>query len=408
MGLAASSRNYKTQNEDGPERYSDDSGSIDSCGNGTGMFDLSDKHTICSVSQYLRILMSDKMLNEHIDQMNMPPQIVGIDDIEWRSPYAKNRFEDIQMLESAGNLPQADKYYTGALQRVAQASEKNVWEAHKKRTLIFMKIHNSLRRLRQSLDGNSKIASDKHANNTEVKIKPSTKASHTSENSKKNIKKKRGKRKNKKISPASFCINAITEFTSLQLSRMIATSPNEAEQYLSFLVEQLQVLEMYSNKTVGSFIKTSGNDRSQEAFDNIHEMLIKVVKQIISIIDKSDEGDAIQYKKLLSLSMSTLINISIKLKKLASVINLVGILLEAKHCDISINLEDVYDSLSEMKQSSKEALLFGPCQLPYGSGFLSSIPFNRCSNATETGEAGDETSGIKWNRGKCFDTNCNR
>ena len=115
---------------------------------------------------------------------------------------------------------------------------------------------------------------------------------------------------------------------------MIATSPNEAEQYLSFLVEQLQVLEMYSNKTVGSFIKTSGNDRSQEAFDNIHEMLIKVVKQIISIIDKSDEGDAIQYKKLLSLSMSTLINISIKLKKLASVINLVGILLEAKHCDI--------------------------------------------------------------------------
>ena len=112
MGLAASSRNYKTQNEDGAERYSDDSGSIDSCGNGTGMFDLSDKHTICSVSQYLRILMSDKMLNEHIDQMNMPPQIVGIDDIEWRSPYAKNRFEDIQMLESAGNLPQADKYYT--------------------------------------------------------------------------------------------------------------------------------------------------------------------------------------------------------------------------------------------------------------------------------------------------------
>ena len=131
MGLAASSTNYKTQNEDEAEQYSDDGGSINNCGNDTGMFDLSDKHTICSVSQYLRILMSDKMLNEHIDQMNMPPQIVGIDDIEWRSPYAKNRFEDIQMLESAGNLPQADKYYTGALQRVAQASEKNVWEAHK-------------------------------------------------------------------------------------------------------------------------------------------------------------------------------------------------------------------------------------------------------------------------------------
>ena len=115
MGLAASSTNYKTQNEDEAEQYSDDGGSINNCGNDTGMFDLSDKHTICSVSQYLRILMSDKMLNEHIDMMDMPPQIVGIDDIEWRSPYAKNRFEDIQMLESAGNLPQADKYYTGAL-----------------------------------------------------------------------------------------------------------------------------------------------------------------------------------------------------------------------------------------------------------------------------------------------------
>ena len=46
---------------------------------------------------------------------------------------------NIQML-GTGNLPQADKYYTGALQRVAQASEKNVWEAPSN-TLIFMKIH---------------------------------------------------------------------------------------------------------------------------------------------------------------------------------------------------------------------------------------------------------------------------
>ena len=71
--------------------------------------------------------------------------------------------------------------------------------------------------------------------------------------------------------------------------------------------------------------------------------------------------------------MSTLINISIKLKKLASVVNLVDILLGAKHCGISINLDDIYDSLKEIKQSSKEALLFGPCQLPYGSGVLCSI-----------------------------------
>ena len=93
MGLVASSINHKTPNEDEAENMSDDGLSINSYGNATGIFNLSDKHTICSVSQYLRILMSEKILNEHIDLMTLPPQIVGIDDIEWRSPYAKNRFE---------------------------------------------------------------------------------------------------------------------------------------------------------------------------------------------------------------------------------------------------------------------------------------------------------------------------
>ena len=80
---------------------------------------FNDKESICSVNQYLRILMSNTLLNEHVKQMDIPPRMVGIDDIEWRSPYAKTRYKDIQMLESASNLPRADKYYTGSLKRVA-------------------------------------------------------------------------------------------------------------------------------------------------------------------------------------------------------------------------------------------------------------------------------------------------
>ena len=58
---------------------------------GDSATNFDDKAPMCSANQYLRILMSKQLLNDHVKQMDIPPRMVGIDDIEWRSPYAKSR-----------------------------------------------------------------------------------------------------------------------------------------------------------------------------------------------------------------------------------------------------------------------------------------------------------------------------
>ena len=108
------------------------------------------KGSYCPANHFVRIIFSNLRSEKALGLR--PPRGSGkhfyIDDTEWRSPYAKARYRDTLVLESAGDLPNANKFYANSLRRLALSSQADIWRRHRQRSLLFASLQRTLLRLR--------------------------------------------------------------------------------------------------------------------------------------------------------------------------------------------------------------------------------------------------------------------
>ena len=346
--------------------------------------DLDANETHCSASQFIRIIFSDTMLNEktkglrtHVrSSPRRQKEAAGISDIEWRSPYAKARYKDVLALESAGDLPFVSRYYADTLRRLAMSSQDKVWSTHKQRTLMFLSLQQSLRHVREAHVGDNRHS--KQHDKPHKHFLPMSASTDERKHATSVAKCSYGAHpQRKKVSKWSFCFNALAEFTSIQLVKMVKEDPSSACSYLEYLVAQVEQLEEEACTT---------REDCDGMFGRLHSTLHRVTKEVLLVLSEETirSTAVVTYLKLLSTTATALVGMAVKTKRLSGILEAVCVLMECEEVlarvitpplteTASLDIRFLQGTLQQLEHHCQHAYLGSPTNGPHGSGIMFSI-----------------------------------
>jgi hypothetical protein len=179
-------------------------------------------------------------------------------------------------------------------------------------------------------------------------------------------------------SPLHFCLNALTEFTSMQLVDMVQRSPGNALRYINFLVQQIDALPAGALAELGGDPTFAAASLGDSTFASLQRTLERVVHEVNASSTSSSDGDV--REEILRVALVALIGMAVRQEKLSKILDVVALLLGSPSGTIRPAL--VRPSLDKIAHKDEESFLLSPCKIPNGSGALFSLKMQPHKNSS--------------------------